>query len=158
MTVKKLDLGMACRGGRPSVYARNIIECGDYASIASIVGDIEDNGKILISMRKDYTQYLEQVKQYLLDINNTLVFANDQTSGQFVDPKVLLAKAESKYKLMNFEKEQILINPEMHHELYLKAVKNSSKSKRLPSEYDYVLSSGSLYPYIQTYSAMCDLI
>lgn len=158
MAIKKLDLGMGCLGGRPHLYARNIIECGDYASICSIVGEVEDGGKIYISMYKDYKQYLDQVKQHLLSINDSLTFANDQESGQFINPKELLKQMESDYKLMSFEKEQVLINPEMQHELYLKALKYANKSDRLPHEYNYALSSGSLYPYIQTYSTICKMI
>lgn len=154
---KKLDLGMSNRGGRTSFYARNIMEHGDWATVGCIVGEVADNAEILISPYKEFNtpEYVEQMKQHLLAINPTLVFANDQKGGAFVSAEKVIEVASKNYKLMSFEIEQIKINPETLHELYL-----SAKPKKLysvPSNYNYQ-SANSQYPFIQAFSAITEII
>jgi len=133
--MKTLDLGMNWKGGLPAVYARNVMDHGDYATVAFVVGstkgEIVENGQYMIDLISDFNkpEYLEQVKAYLKSINASISFTNDQPHGSFVDPQEVLNKANELYKL-----------PE------------------LPQEFNYQVMSGGLYPFRQVYSAVCALM
>jgi len=161
---KKLNLGMGylC-GGTPTVYARNVIRGGDWASVCFLYGliggKIEDNSKILISMNREFNNHsnLEQVKNFLKSINSSIEFANDCPTGNFLDPQKVLDEASKQFKLMDFEKTAIIENREMLHRLYVSALKNN-KQDTLPSEFKYYLENGSLYPFLGAYRAVCALL
>lgn len=161
--MKTLDLGMNWKGGYPVIYARNVIENGDYATIAFVVGsvngDLKDNGKYLIDLTSgfDTPETLTQIKDFLKNINPSISFANDQPNGSFLDPEAVLQKASEQYKLMNFEKQLIVEKKELLHKVYVSAIKNN-KSPELPQEFEYAVMSGGLYPFRQVYSAVCALV
>ncbi|MDN5626258.1 MAG: hypothetical protein L0G96_24235 [Acinetobacter sp.] len=162
--VKKLDLGIGFMGGSPTVYARNVMEHGDFAKVCSLAGSsydaLKDNDKILIEMRKNFNTepFLKMVKDFLLGVNSTLTFANDCPTGSFIDPKAVLEKAESMYKLMSFEKEAILINPDILHRIYLNVLKKDEDRYGIPLAFRYEIESGNLYPYLQVYRAVSALV
>ncbi|WP_212846472.1 hypothetical protein [Acinetobacter sp. TGL-Y2] len=162
--VKKLDLGIGFMGGSPTVYARNVMEHGDFAKVCSLTGSsynaLEDNDKILIEMRKNFNTeaYLKMVKDFLLGINSTITFANDCPTGNFIEPTAVLEKAESLYVLMSFEKEAILINPAILHRIYLSALKKNEDPYGIPLDFRYEIESGNLYPYFQVYRAVSELV
>ena len=161
--MKTLDLGMNWKGGLPAVYARNVMDHGDYATVAFVVGstkgEIVENGQYIIDLISDFNkpEYLEQVKAYLKSINASISFTNDQPHGSFVDPQEVLNKANELYKLMNFEKRLILENLDQLHLVYVSAIKNN-KQPELPQEFNYQVMSGGLYPFRQVYSAVCALM
>lgn len=161
--MKTLDLVMSWKGGFPAIYARNVMDHGDYATVAfvigSIKGEIVENGKYLINLCSEFNkpEYLEQVKAFLKGLNASISFANDQTHGSFVNPQDVLEKANELYKLMNFEKDLILKNLEQLHLVYVSAIRNN-KQPKLPQEFEYQVMSGGLYPLRQVYSAVCALI
>lgn len=161
--MKTLDLGMNWKGGLPAVYARNVMDHGDYATVAFVVGstqgEIVENGQYLIDLISDFNkpEYLEQVKAFLKSINASISFTNDQPHGSFVDPQKVLNKADELYKLMNFEKRLILEKLDQLHLVYVSAIKNN-KQPELPQEFEYQMMSGALYPIRQVYSAVCALI
>lgn len=161
--MKTLDLGMNWKGGFPAVYARNVMDHGDYATVAfvigSIRGEIVEDGQYMIDLVSDFNkpEHLEQVKAFLKSINASISFTNDQPHGSFVDPQEVLNKANELYKLMNFEKRLILENLDQLHLVYVSAIKNNKQSK-LPQEFEYQMMSGALYPIRQVYSAVCALI
>ena len=161
--MKTLDLGMNWKGGLPAVYARNVMDHGDYATVAFVVGstkgEIVENGQYMIDLISDFNkpEYLEQVKAYLMSINASISFTNDQPHGSFVDPQEVLNKANELYKLMNFEKRLILENLDQLHLVYVSAIKNN-KQPELPQEFNYQVMSGGLYPFRQVYSAVCALM
>ncbi|WP_411688795.1 hypothetical protein [Acinetobacter indicus] len=161
--MKTLDLGMNWKGGLPAVYARNVMDHGDYATVAFVVGstkgEIVENGQYMIDLISDFNkpEYLEQVKAYLKSINASISFTNDQPHGSFVDPQEVLNKANELYKLMNFEKRLILENLDQLHLVYISAIKNN-KQPELPQEFNYQVMSGGLYPFRQVYSAVCALM
>lgn len=161
--MKTLDLGMNWKGGLPAVYARNVMDHGDYATVAFVVGstkgEIVENGQYMIDLISDFNkpEYLEQVKAYLKSINASISFTNDQPHGSFVDPQEVLNKANELYKLMNFEKRLILENLDQLHLVYVSAIKNN-KQPELPQEFNYQVMSGGLYPFRQVYSAVCALM
>lgn len=161
--MKTLDLGMNWKGGLPAVYARNMMDHGDYATVAFVVGstkgEIVENGQYMIDLISDFNkpEYLEQVKAYLKSINASISFTNDQPHGSFVDPQEVLNKANELYKLMNFEKRLILENLDQLHLVYVSAIKNN-KQPELPQEFNYQVMSGGLYPFRQVYSAVCALM
>lgn len=161
--MKTLDLAMNWKGGLPAVYARNMIEHGDYPTVAFIVGstrgELKDNGKYLIDICSSFNkpEYLNQVKAFLKGINDSISFANDQPSGCFLEPEAVLQKASEQFKLMNFEKRMILDNKNMLHTIYVSAIKHNKKPE-LPQEFEYQVMSGGLYPIRQVYRAICELI
>lgn len=162
--VKKLDLGIGFMGGSPTVYARNVMEHGDFAKVCSLTGSsynvLEDNDKILIEMRKTFNTepYLKMVKDFLLAIKSTITFANDCPTGNFIEPKVVLEKAAKLYILMDFEKEAILSNPAILHRIYLSVLKKNEDYYGFPLDFKYEIESGNLYPYFQVYRAISELI
>lgn len=160
-----LDLGLGFRGGKPVVYARNIMQNGDFASIAHLTGssyqNLADNDKILIEMCSDFKNdnYLKQVKEHLLKINSTLTFANDCPTGGFLDAKEVLAETLKGYpNLMSFEKEAILNNDDTLHRIYLSALKKNEDRYGMPNDFKYEIESGHLYPFIQVYSTVAKMI
>lgn len=161
--MKTLDLAMSWKGGLPAVYARNMIEHGDYPTVAFIVGstrgELKDNGKYLIDICSSFNnpEYLNQVKAFLKRINDSISFANDQPNGSFLDPEAVLEKASELSKLMNFEKRLILEQKDLLHTVYVSAIKNDKKPE-LPQEFEYQVMSGGLYPFRQVYRAICALI
>ena len=161
--MKTLDLGMNWKGGFPAIYARNVMEHGDYATVAFVIGstkgEIVENGQYLIDLVSDFKkpEYLNQVKAFLKSFNASISFANDQPHGSFLNPQDVLAKADERYKLMNFEKKLILENLDQLHLVYVSAVKNN-KQPELPQEFHYQVMSGGLYPFRQVYSAVCELM
>lgn len=161
--MKTLDLVMSWKGGFPAIYARNVMDHGDYATVAfvigSIKGEIVENGKYLINLCSEFNkpEYLDQVKAFLKGLNASISFTNDQKHGSFVNPQDVLEKANELYKLMNFEKDLILKNLEQLHLVYVSAIRNN-KQPKLPQEFEYQVMSGGLYPLRQVYSAVCALI
>ena len=161
--MKTLDLVMNWKGGLPAIYARNIVEYGDYATIGFIIGsnrgELIDNGKYLIDLCSTYNnpEYLSQVKAFLTNINDSISLANDQPNGSFLDPEAVLEKASELSKLMNFEKRLILEQKDLLHTVYVSAIKNDKKPE-LPQEFEYQVMSGGLYPFRQVYRAICALI
>lgn len=161
--MKSLDLVMNWKGGLPAVYARNVMDHGDYATVAFVVGstkgEIVENGQYMIDLISDFNkpEYLEQVKAFLKSINASISFANDHPHGSFLNPQDVLEKADELYKLMNFEKKIILENLDQLHLVYVSAIKNN-KQPELPKEFNYQVMSGGLYPFRQVYSAVCALI
>lgn len=161
--MKILDLVMNWKGGTPAIYARNMMEHGDYPTVAFVVGssrgELKDNGKYLINICSSFNkpEYLNQVKAFLKNINESISFANDQPKGCFLDPEAVLQKASEQFKLMNFEKSMIRDNKEMLHTIYVSAIKNN-KQPELPQEFEYQVMSGGLYPIRQVYCAICALI
>lgn len=161
--MKYLDLVMNWKGGLPAVYARNVMDHGDYATVAFVVGstkgEIVENGQYMIDLISDFNkpEYLEQVKAFLKSINASISFANDHPHGSFLNPQDVLEKADELYKLMNFEKKIILENLDQLHLVYVSAIKNN-KQPELPQEFNYQVMSGGLYPFRQVYSAVCALI
>lgn len=154
---KVLNLAIGCMGGHPHFYATNVKQGGDYATIGYFVGEPTKVKEIHIELYRDFNTpaYLEQAKAVLLAKNPDLVFANDQKSGAFIDPKKVIETAKERYSLMSFEEEAILINPQKLHELYLAA--KPQKLDTLPRCYDYE-AMNSLYPVIQVFSALTKLI
>lgn len=161
--MKTLDLGMNWKGGIPAIYARNMMEHGDYPTVAFVVGssrgELKDNGKYLIDLCSSFNkpEYLSQVKAFLKNINGSISFANDQPNGCFLNPETVLQKASEQFNLMNFEKRMILDNKNMLHTIYVSAIKNEKKPE-LPQEFEYQVMSGGLYPIRQVYRAICELI
>lgn len=161
--VKTLDLKMGWLGGVPHLYATNVMEHGDYATVASIIGsrqgELVDGGKYLITMRSTFKApgYLEQVKNHLTSLNPSIKFANDQPEQSFLSPIKVQERAAELYNLMNFEKKMILEDLEKLHVIYVSAIRNN-KNPKLPAEFEYEVYSGGLYPIRQVYAAVCALL
>ena len=160
---KKLDLGLAYFGGSPTVFTRNVQRNGDWATVCFLSGtrgqSIQDNDKILIDLYSDFnsTSNLEQVKDFLKGINNTIEFANDQPTGSFLDPKLVLKTVNESSKLMSFEQDAILNKKDILHRIYVSAIR-TNKQNDLPHEFKYEWENGSMYPLLQVYQAVCKLI
>lgn len=163
--LKKLDLGVGFLGGYPVVFARNILQDGDYAKVAFLTGksniNLKENDKILIEMLSEFDQqnYLEQVKAFILARNSTITFANDCPTGSFIDAEKLLAETLVKYpKLMSFEKTAILNEKRMLHKIYLAALVQDEDRYGMPNEFNYEINSGHLYPIIPVYKTIKNMI
>lgn len=165
MNTKKLDLGLGFLGGAPTIFARNIIEHGDFATVAHLYGksckSIEDNDKILIEMRSkfDNLEYLNQVKAFLTKTKSNVTFANDCPTGSFLDAEIVLNAAMANYpKLMNFEKKAILSEKTMLHKIYLSALDKNEDRYGMPNDFIYDINSGHLYPIIQVYRTVRNMV
>lgn len=162
-SVKNLALGLGYKGGSPSVFAKNVTENGDYATVCFLVGtrngQLKDNDKILLQMSNNFNtpSYQQQVKDFLKGIEPSISFANECPTGCFLDPSKVLAKAKQRFKLMGFEEKAILENKAQLHRIYVSAIENN-KAAELPQEFKYEFENGSLYPILQVYRAVCELI
>lgn len=75
------DLGMSNRGGGLSVYARNVKENGDYATLVTLSGvtHLTDGMTIDLDMNDEFKNenVISQVKAFLRDTNPNILFADE---------------------------------------------------------------------------------
>ena len=159
--MKKLDLAISWKGGIPTVFATNLIRGGDYATICfihgSLRGELEQDGKYFLDVCSENKKYLDHVKEFLLSINDSISFANDQPNQSFLNPNEVLEKALSLRDLMPFEQRMIATDLIELHTAYVAAIKNN-KQPELPSELKHREDNASLYPYRAVYNAVCKMI
>ena len=87
--VKKYDLASGNLGGGLSIFARNVISGGDYATLVTLkgIGHLTDGLCITLDMRRSFNNQnaIQQVKDYLRSINPNISFSDEPV----VNPPVL---------------------------------------------------------------------